>query len=65
MKRMTLEHRNTKALTVIPGTCINEAGIFDAGFGEILRSPLLQWAEKLKFPSHSHKLGVTDLSLVY
>ena len=25
---------------------INKAGIFDAGFGEILRSPLLQWAEK-------------------
>ena len=28
---------------------INKAGIFYAGFGEILRSPLLQWAEKHQF----------------
>ena len=26
-----------------------KGGIFDAGFGEILRSPHLQWAGKRKF----------------
>ena len=28
---------------------IIKGGIFDAGFGEILRSPHLQWAGKCKF----------------
>ena len=42
----------------------DKAGIFDAGFGEILRSPLLiKWAEKCKFQPDSRKPGVTDPSL--
>ena len=41
----------------------SEAGIFGAGFGELLRSPLLQLAEKCKFQPDSHKPGVTDPSL--
>ena len=44
---------------------ISKAGIFDTGFCEILRSPLLQWAEKHKFQPDSRKPGVTDLSLKY
>ena len=39
------------------------ARIFDAGFGEILRSPLLQWAEKHKLQPDSRKPGVTDPSI--
>ena len=42
---------------------LTKAGIFDTGFGEILRSPLLQGAEKLKFQPDSRKPGVTDPSL--
>ena len=45
------------------GSARNKAGIFDAEFGEILRSPLLQWAEKRKFQPDSPKPGVTDPSL--
>ena len=44
---------------------INKAGIFEAGFGEILHSSLLQWAEKQKFQTDSHKPGVTDPGLIY
>ena len=48
------------------GVIIMEAGIFDAGFGEILRSPLLlQWAEKHKFHPDSRKPVITDPSLNY
>ena len=42
---------------------MSKAGIFDIGFGEILLSPLLQWAEKRKFQPDSHKPEVTDPSL--
>ena len=43
---------------------ICKARIFDSGFGEILRSSLLQWAEKHKFQPDSRKPGVTDPSLI-
>ena len=43
---------------------ICKAGIFDGGFSEILRSSLLQWAEKHKFQPDSRKPGVTDPSLI-
>ena len=44
-------------------TVVTKAGIFDARFGEILRYPLLQKAEKRKFQPDSRKPGVTDPSL--
>ena len=41
-----------------------KVGIFDAGFGEILRSPHLQWAGKRKFAPRFTKPSVTDPTLV-
>ena len=37
-----------------------KGGIFEAGFGEILRPPHLQWAGKRKFALRFIKPGVTD-----
>ena len=44
---------------------MSKAGIFDIGFGEILLSPLLQWAEKHQFQPDSRKPGVADPNLIY
>ena len=44
---------------------MNKDGFFYAGFGAVLRSPLLEWAEKCKFQHDPRKPGVTDPSLSY
>ena len=43
---------------------VYKGGIFDAGFGEILSSPHLQWAGKRKFATWFTKLSVADPTLV-
>ena len=57
--------RGTECIGYSALSLITKAGIFDAGFGEIMRSRLLQWAEKHKFQPDSRKRGVTDPSLTY
>ena len=43
---------------------MGKGGIFDAGFGEILRSPSCRWEKKANFHLiHARKPGVTDPSL--
>ena len=43
-----------------PACQMAKGGIFEAGFGEILRPPHLQWAGKRKFALRFIKPGVTD-----
>ena len=42
---------------------VTKGGIFEAGFGEILRSPHLQWAGKRKFASWFTNPSLTDPTL--